>query len=175
MFDISKAYLLPNGYIFKFLSYINENFKLVMFSIFVFITGYPVYHFGMEYVLRENLRLEAVKLAEDIKQKQAVYQTFLQHQTNSKEKEQYISQINQQLQKVFAYHQVKLEQMQWNLDLEKSIYFSLNHKVTTIFKLINDLSKTKHIKFKEIDLTKLNHEKQIQLKAIVIFMEDNHE
>ncbi|MCO4166515.1 hypothetical protein L0F67_11615 [Actinobacillus suis] len=65
--------------------------------------------------------------------------------------------------------------MQWNLGQEKAIYLSLNHQVFTIFNLIRKLSKLKKLKFKQIDLVKLNEEKQLQLKATVIITEDKNE
>ncbi|VEI46703.1 Uncharacterised protein [Actinobacillus equuli] len=52
-----------------------------------------------------------------------LYQSLSKHNDDFKRKEQSISQFNQQLQNLFNRHQVKLEQMQWNVEQESQYIF----------------------------------------------------
>ncbi|AFU19363.1 hypothetical protein [Actinobacillus suis] len=175
MFSISKFYLFPQGYIFKILSFVESYFKVILVGLFISIVSYPSYRYFYEQYRQKELLSVQQQLTEVINQKKLLYQSFTKHNDDSKRKEQFISGVNQQLQHLFKLHQVKLEQMQWNLGQEKAIYLSLNHQVFTIFNLIRKLSKLKKLKFKQIDLVKLNEEKQLQLKATVIITEDKNE
>ncbi|WGE58297.1 chromosome segregation protein [Actinobacillus equuli] len=119
--------------------------------------------------------MEKQQLTDETTQKHRLYQSLSKHNEDFKRKERSVSKLNQQLQQLFNLHQIKLEQMQWNLEQEKSIYFSLNHQVVRVFNLLRKLSKVKQLRFKEINLVKLNSEKQLQLKATFMVMEDENE
>ncbi|WGE84653.1 chromosome segregation protein [Actinobacillus equuli] len=175
MFSISKFYLFPHGYVFRFLSFINDYFKIILFGLFISIVIYPSYHYFYELVQQQELLLEKQQLTDETTQKHRLYQSLSKHNEDFKRKERSVSKLNQQLQQLFNLHQIKLEQMQWNLEQEKSIYFSLNHQVVRVFNLLRKLSKVKQLRFKEINLVKLNSEKQLQLKATFMVMEDENE
>ncbi|WGE32226.1 chromosome segregation protein [Actinobacillus genomosp. 2] len=175
MFSLNRLYLLPNSYTFRFLSLLQTYFRTVCLSVFILIVSYPSYQYISQSSYQKELLATVQQLSQETSQKQRLYQSLSQHQNYLKEKEQYVSQLNQQLQSIFNVYQVKLEQMQWNLEQGKSIYFSLNHQVSIIFKLIKKLSKLKPLKFREIHLIKLEQEKQLQLQARVIVTEDKGE
>lgn len=175
MFSISRFYLFPHGYVFRLLSFINDYFKIILFGLFISIVIYPCSHYFYEQTQQQELLLVRQQLTDEIVRKNKVYQTFSKHNDDFKRKEQSVSKFNQQLQQIFNLHQVKLEQMQWSLEQEKSIYFSLNHQVVRVFNLIRALAKVKKLRFKEVNLIKLNSEKQLQLKATVIVIEDENE
>ncbi|AIZ79391.1 chromosome segregation protein [Actinobacillus equuli] len=175
MFSINRFYLFPQGYVFRMSSFVERYFKTILVLLFVSIISYPSYCYFYEQYRQQELLFVQQQLTDEISQKNMLYQSLSKHNDDFKRKEQSISQFNQQLQNLFNRHQVKLEQMQWNVEQEKSIYFSLNHQVVTIFNLIKALSNLKKLKFKQIDLVKLNVGKQLQLKATVIVTEDKNE
>lgn len=172
---MSKFYLFPNGYVFKVLSFIDINFKIILLGIFVLIMSYPSYRYFYEKYLEQELLFVQQQLTEEITQKKILYQSLSKYNDDFNRKEQSISKLNQQLQNLFTLYQVNLEQMQWNLEQEKSIYFSLNHQVRMVFKLMREISKFKQLKFKEIHLIKLTSGKQLQLNSTVVVIEDENE
>lgn len=175
MFSLNSLYLLPNRSLFRILSFIQNYFKTIALIIFVSIISYPSYRYLYESYFEKELFFIHQQLIEEIDQKHRLYQSVTQYHHNLEEKEQHISRLNQQLQNIFITHQVKLEQMQWSLEPEKSIDFSLTHQVSNIFRLIKTLSEINLLKFKEIHLIKLDQEKQLQLRANVIVIEDKNE
>ncbi len=175
MLSLNRLYLLPNNYLFRVLSFIQTYFKIVCLSMFILIISYPLYRYLYESYSHKELLLNRQRLTEEVEQEYKLYQSVSQYHQQLAEKEQYVSLLNQQLQIIFTDNQVKPEQLQWELEQEKSIYFSVTHQVSNIFKLIRILSENSLLKFKTIHLIKLKQDKQLQLKANVIVTEDKNE
>ncbi|MBD4685269.1 chromosome segregation protein, partial [Xanthomonas citri pv. citri] len=96
---------------------------------FILIISYPLYRYLYESYSHQELLLNRQRLTEEVEQEYRLYQSVSQYHQQLAEKEQYVSLLNQQLQIIFTDNQVKPEQLQWELEQEKSIYFSVTHQV----------------------------------------------
>lgn len=168
MFEWDKYYLLPNSFPFKFNELLNKYLKLILLSVFVFFVAYPAYLLIVSIQTLHASHQEHQLLEAEIKQKSEYYQSIKQYNQNLQIKDAQISELNQKLQTLFLRHNLKLEQMQWQLENGKSAHLIIIQRFTAIFKFIETLNNMERIEFKEINLTKHDEKALLKLELTIL-------
>lgn len=86
------------------------------------------------------------------------------HQQQSQQDSQ-IAVINQQIKNLAQERRANITTLQWRFHQGKQIELVLEQNSLQLFALIEQLNTIETLRFKQLSLLKLNHQKQIQLSA----------
>lgn len=166
---ILASYIQPNSQTYIFFYYLHRYLWGILFAIIFFILAYPLFKLTQLNFLIEKQQQQTAELSEEITQSNKLLASLQQHQQQQHQAKPEFSEINQQIQQLLKRHQVKVENLQWQLDQQPSLYLTINHQSKILFHLIQEINNIKSLAIQAISLTKLHENRLVQLHAVLTF------
>lgn len=173
-FFLSKYYLMPQHPLYRGLYYLNQNKRLILSGIFLFIIAFPIGNYLYMNQQIDQQQKQLTKVKQIIEHKQQQLKLLQQRYQLAQDKSELLTQTNQQIQQILDKNSVEIDSIQWNME-ERKIYLLISQSTQKVLNVITDLNQLTTIKFQEIHLTKKTKQKYIQLNATLLFQADTGE
>lgn len=162
--QITPYYTRRQSLIYRSAYVLQSHFSLVLVLSIASILSYPIGKYSYFRYQQHQKQAEIVHLSENIAQQQSRL-LKLSPATTPISQEENLTDLNQQIQRIFNQHQIPIESLQWQFDGSKTLRLTANSTTSKILVVIEALNAIPALRFNEIRLIKLNYEQKIQLQA----------
>ncbi|WP_373766200.1 hypothetical protein [Glaesserella sp.] len=162
---ILRQYIKPLNLPYKLFTIVHTRFiSLCSLSVLCILT-YPALYYLYLSNTDETNRQQHRMLQQRLLTENELLKSLQNHQININKKEGNLASLHQQIKSVLDHDQANIEHIQWGFDNGKVVYLTVNQQTEKIFHIIHQLNRLDSLKFKEISLIKLGHDRLVQLNT----------
>lgn len=165
---IRRSYIYPQSKLYQGLRFLDHHFIFTLMMISTLLLGYPLFNVIYTQLKLTQQQSEQKIIHQQLTQQAKLLHSLEKHNIQKHQQDHQFEKTHQQISQILEKHHFKPENLQWDLNHEKTLYITLNQQAENLFKLLNEINQLTYLYPKEITLTKLHQHRQVQLNGIFI-------